>query len=156
MAGEEVEEGVDFLVRSDLLSLLLLGLLHVSGVTSSFPGDFGSGDALNLVRLGLGEDNSELVALNFEVLVLLEVHGDGEALIFSVEDGLNVVAVSDNGAIFVCNMFHHTSVGLQNSRPEICDTLGGALDGLHVTRLVNLNLSELLILELLLTELVLL
>jgi len=84
------------------------------------------------------------------------VHHEVEAVVFSVKSGLNVVAIANNGTIFVGNLFIGVTVGLKDSRPEIGDSLGGALDGLNVARLVNFDVSELLVLQLTLTEGVLL
>lgn len=154
VAGENVEERVDLFVLGDLLSLLLLGFLNVSGITSGLPCDGSSLNAVDGVGLLLFVGNSELVA--FEVLVGLEVHLEGEALMVGVEFVLDVSAVSEDRTIFISDMLVDISVGFQNSGPEISDSFLGALDGFNVTRLVNFDILVLIVLKVLLPEGVLL
>jgi hypothetical protein len=60
----------------------------VSGVTSGFPCDGSSFNFVDAVGLLLVEGNGKFST--FEVLVRLEVHLEGKALILSVESVLNV------------------------------------------------------------------
>lgn len=119
----------------------------MSGIASGLPGDGGSIHFVELIGFLHVEAGGELGA--FEVLVGLEGHLDSEAVVFGVESGLDTVAVSDDGAIFVSNDFVSVSVSLEDSGPEITDSLGGGGEnGLNVARLIKFDIGKLIVLQL--------